>query len=328
MPYGWGTGGVQVTAAVIGPDDVLKVIDQGADDTTNAVSIRAFFAKTAGVATTERTEEATIIQTRHRIPETPLPERADPRLPGADPRTAALPRAARNRDAHDARAGRIRRHACEALRGHRPPRPYRDDLRLSASSPTATSWTRRRSRNSTIRKSTIARRCSCSAPAAKSASMRSRPTRGSSGSTSRIIRSSARSSMRRCALCGATDSVPRRGRHRRPGRPHVRLFRHRLLRRSGTAAASKKDAARMSAPLCKPRLCKRFGAIAGLPRNLVRSRGGRGAGDRRRIRLRQDDAAQSDRRPTRARRRPVRYRAARRRDARSRRAQRSRAARV
>jgi alpha-D-ribose 1-methylphosphonate 5-phosphate C-P lyase len=47
MPYGWGTGGVQVTAAIIGSDDVLKVIDQGADDTTNAVSIRKFFAKTA-----------------------------------------------------------------------------------------------------------------------------------------------------------------------------------------------------------------------------------------------------------------------------------------
>ncbi len=31
MPYGWGTGGVQVTAAILGPDDVLKVIDQGAD---------------------------------------------------------------------------------------------------------------------------------------------------------------------------------------------------------------------------------------------------------------------------------------------------------
>ncbi|MCB1500802.1 MAG: alpha-D-ribose 1-methylphosphonate 5-phosphate C-P-lyase PhnJ [Bauldia sp.] len=74
MPYGWGTGGVQVTAAVIGPDDVLKVIDQGADDTTNAVSIRAFFAKVADVATTTRTEEATIIQTRHRIPEAPLHE--------------------------------------------------------------------------------------------------------------------------------------------------------------------------------------------------------------------------------------------------------------
>ncbi|MCP4386640.1 MAG: alpha-D-ribose 1-methylphosphonate 5-phosphate C-P-lyase PhnJ [Hyphomicrobiales bacterium] len=74
MPYGWGTGGVQVTAAILGPDDVLKVIDQGADDTTNAVSIRAFFAKTAGVATTTRTEDATIIQTRHRIPEVPLRE--------------------------------------------------------------------------------------------------------------------------------------------------------------------------------------------------------------------------------------------------------------
>ena len=72
MPYGWGTGGVQVTAAILGPDDVLKVIDQGSDDTTNAVSIRKFFAKTAGVRTTTRTAEATMIQTRHRIPETPL----------------------------------------------------------------------------------------------------------------------------------------------------------------------------------------------------------------------------------------------------------------
>jgi alpha-D-ribose 1-methylphosphonate 5-phosphate C-P lyase len=74
LSYGWGTGGVQVTASVIGPDDVLKVIDQGADDTTNAVSIRRFFTLTSGVKTTEETREATIIQTRHRIPETPLAE--------------------------------------------------------------------------------------------------------------------------------------------------------------------------------------------------------------------------------------------------------------
>jgi len=74
LPFGWGTGGIQVTAAVIGANDVLKVIDQGADDTTNAVSIRRFFAATAGVRTTTRTTEATIIQTRHRIPETPLQE--------------------------------------------------------------------------------------------------------------------------------------------------------------------------------------------------------------------------------------------------------------
>ena len=72
LPYGWGTGGIQITAALIGPDDVLKVIDQGADDTTNAVSIRRFFARTADVRTTTRTTDATLIQTRHRIPETPL----------------------------------------------------------------------------------------------------------------------------------------------------------------------------------------------------------------------------------------------------------------
>lgn len=74
MPYGWGTGGVQVSAACLTPEDSLKVIDQGADDTTNAVSIRKFFERTAGVETTEQTGAATIIQTRHRIPETPLTE--------------------------------------------------------------------------------------------------------------------------------------------------------------------------------------------------------------------------------------------------------------
>ena len=74
MPYGWGTGGVQVTASIIGPNDTLKVIDQGADDTTNAVSIRAFFQKVANVVATTRTADATIIQTRHRIPEEPLNE--------------------------------------------------------------------------------------------------------------------------------------------------------------------------------------------------------------------------------------------------------------
>ncbi len=74
MPYGWGTGGVQVSAATLTPDDTLKVIDQGADDTTNAVSIRRFFERTAGVATTTATAEASVIQTRHRIPEEPLKE--------------------------------------------------------------------------------------------------------------------------------------------------------------------------------------------------------------------------------------------------------------
>jgi alpha-D-ribose 1-methylphosphonate 5-phosphate C-P lyase len=74
LPYGWGTGGIQVTASIIGPTDVLKVIDQGSDDTVNAVNIRRFFQRTTGVAVTTDTTEASIIQTRHRIPETPLRE--------------------------------------------------------------------------------------------------------------------------------------------------------------------------------------------------------------------------------------------------------------
>lgn len=74
LPYGWGTGGIQVTASVIGTKDVLKVIDQGADDTVNAVNIRRFFQRTTKVAITTHTQAATLIQTRHRIPEVALTE--------------------------------------------------------------------------------------------------------------------------------------------------------------------------------------------------------------------------------------------------------------
>jgi len=69
---GWGTGGLQLTMSLIGPDDILKVIDQGSDDVVNAVNIRKFLVFTTGVRTTEDTREATLIQTRHRIPEEPL----------------------------------------------------------------------------------------------------------------------------------------------------------------------------------------------------------------------------------------------------------------
>jgi len=75
ISYGWGTGGIQITCAVIGPADTLKVIDQGADDSVNALNIKRFFARTAGVSTTTETAQATVIQTRHRIPEERL--RAD-----------------------------------------------------------------------------------------------------------------------------------------------------------------------------------------------------------------------------------------------------------
>ncbi|HEX9060742.1 MAG TPA: alpha-D-ribose 1-methylphosphonate 5-phosphate C-P-lyase PhnJ [Clostridia bacterium] len=71
---GWGTGGLQVTMSIIGPDDVLKVIDQGCDGSVNAVNLRKLIVKTTAVRTTFDTKEATIIQTRHRIPEIPLTE--------------------------------------------------------------------------------------------------------------------------------------------------------------------------------------------------------------------------------------------------------------
>ena len=69
---GWGTGGIQLTLSLIGPRDVLKVIDQGSDDSVNAVNIKKFINLCSDVATTTDSTEATLIQTRHRIPEEPL----------------------------------------------------------------------------------------------------------------------------------------------------------------------------------------------------------------------------------------------------------------
>lgn len=77
MPIGrgWGTGGLQITLSLIGHDDVLKVIDQGSDESVNAVNIKKFIVATTDVEVTGDTSEATIVQSRHRIPERPL--RAD-----------------------------------------------------------------------------------------------------------------------------------------------------------------------------------------------------------------------------------------------------------
>lgn len=69
---GWGTGGLQLTLSLIGKSDILKVIDQGSDESVNAVNIKKLVSDTTGIQTTEETGEATIIQSRHRIPEVPL----------------------------------------------------------------------------------------------------------------------------------------------------------------------------------------------------------------------------------------------------------------
>jgi alpha-D-ribose 1-methylphosphonate 5-phosphate C-P lyase len=75
---GWGTGGLQITLSILGPEDTVKVIDQGDDASVNASNLRRLVERTAGVPTTIETADATIIQTRHRIPEERL--RADQTL--------------------------------------------------------------------------------------------------------------------------------------------------------------------------------------------------------------------------------------------------------
>jgi alpha-D-ribose 1-methylphosphonate 5-phosphate C-P lyase len=66
---GWGTGGLQLTLSLVGPGDVVKVIDQGDDAGVNATNLRRLVHDTTGVDTTLETAEATVIQTRHRVPE-------------------------------------------------------------------------------------------------------------------------------------------------------------------------------------------------------------------------------------------------------------------
>jgi alpha-D-ribose 1-methylphosphonate 5-phosphate C-P lyase len=69
MARGWGTGGLQVTLTLLRPDSVVKVIDQGADDSVNAASIRRFLSCVSGARETWDTLDATLIQSRHRVPE-------------------------------------------------------------------------------------------------------------------------------------------------------------------------------------------------------------------------------------------------------------------
>lgn len=105
MPIGrgWGTGGLQITLATIGPRDVLKVIDQGTDASVNALNIRRLVERTApSVKTTVETARATVIQSRHRVPEEPL--RADQTLvlqvPEPEPLRMVEPRETVSRTMH------------------------------------------------------------------------------------------------------------------------------------------------------------------------------------------------------------------------------------
>ncbi len=67
MARGWGTGGLQISCTLINPQMRVKVIDQGADDSVNAASIRKFLSRVSGAPTTMDTLQADLIQSRHRI---------------------------------------------------------------------------------------------------------------------------------------------------------------------------------------------------------------------------------------------------------------------
>jgi alpha-D-ribose 1-methylphosphonate 5-phosphate C-P lyase len=75
MGRGFGTGGLQLTLSLIGRGQTLKVIDQGSDDSVNAVNLRSFIESVCpSVNTTTSTAGADLIQSRHRIPELALRE--------------------------------------------------------------------------------------------------------------------------------------------------------------------------------------------------------------------------------------------------------------
>lgn len=75
MGRGFGTGGLQLTLSLIGAGETLKVIDQGSDESVNAVNLRSFIEMTCpGINTTTLTQAADLVQSRHRIPERELEE--------------------------------------------------------------------------------------------------------------------------------------------------------------------------------------------------------------------------------------------------------------
>src|SRR5262249_9816128 len=99
---GWGTGGLQITLAILGPGDVVKMIDQGDDASVNAANLRRLVERTTGLRTTFETGEATIVQSRHRIPEESLTARQTLVLqcPTPEPLRAVEPRIAIARRMH------------------------------------------------------------------------------------------------------------------------------------------------------------------------------------------------------------------------------------
>ncbi|MHB1653337.1 MAG: alpha-D-ribose 1-methylphosphonate 5-phosphate C-P-lyase PhnJ [Desulfitobacteriaceae bacterium] len=61
---GWGTGGLQLTLSLVGKEDILKVIDQGSDESVNAVNIKKLITTTTGITITDETNLAKLAKTK------------------------------------------------------------------------------------------------------------------------------------------------------------------------------------------------------------------------------------------------------------------------
>jgi alpha-D-ribose 1-methylphosphonate 5-phosphate C-P lyase len=99
---GWGSGGLQVTLALVGEDSRLKVIDQGEDAGVNASNLRRLVVDHVGCEEETDTRAADVIQSRHRIPEQPLGEGQVLvlQVPGAEPLAGIVPEMDEQRRMH------------------------------------------------------------------------------------------------------------------------------------------------------------------------------------------------------------------------------------
>lgn len=65
---GWGTGGLHLTLSLVGPEDIVKVIDQGSDASVNACNLRAFIKAMTNCSVTFDTAQASITSTPTSVP--------------------------------------------------------------------------------------------------------------------------------------------------------------------------------------------------------------------------------------------------------------------
>lgn len=106
MGRGFGTGGLQASLSILGPTDTLKIIDQGCDHSVNAINLGQFIMRVCpGVEKTTETAKATVLQSRHRIPESKLTEQHTVvlQVPYPDPLVIVEPEESKRKTMHGER---------------------------------------------------------------------------------------------------------------------------------------------------------------------------------------------------------------------------------